>query len=230
MSNKIQFGLASWDTTDVKRPSAKEKNENLFMRLDSGNNVIRLVTKPHEYLVHRYKVDEKDPGFGERVLSSLFHGSDPLVDMGFKPKRRWLIGIIDRKTQSYKILDISVSVFKSIQELVRDEDWGDPTQYDIDVKVDKDGGATGYYTVIPKSKKPLSKEDLDLKEKADLDDLKRRCTPPTVEQVQERIDAIKAKRNGSNGSNGTNGATKPAATAAHSSSSDDDEEDFPPVA
>ncbi len=225
MSNKIQFGLTSWDTTDVKRASTKEKNENLFMRLDNGNNVIRLVTKPHEYLVHRYKVDEKDPGFGERVLSSLFHGSDPLVDLGSKPKRRWLVGIIDRKTQSYKILDMSVSVFKSIQELVRDEDWGDPTQYDIDIKVDKNGGATGYYTVIPKSKKPLSKEDLDLKEKADLDDLKRRCTPPTAAQVQERIDAIKAKRSG------TNGVSKvTAATVAHDSGDDEGEEDFPPVA
>jgi hypothetical protein len=226
MSNKIQFGLTSWDTTDVKK-APKEKNENLFMRLDNGNNVIRLVTKPHEYLVHRYKVDEKDPGFGERVLSSLFHGSDPLVDLGSKPKRRWLVGIIDRKTQSYKILDMSVSVFKSIQELVRDEDWGDPTQYDIDVKVDKNGGATGYYTVIPKSKKPLSKDDLDIKEKADLDDLKRRCTPPTPAQVQERIDAIKAKRSG------TPVASNSAGSASSKSAHDDDDdgdEDFPPVA
>jgi hypothetical protein len=219
---KVQFGLTSWETTDVQKPSAKQNNKDLFMRLDSGSNVVRLVTKPHEYLVHRYKVSETDPGFGERILSSIYHGRDPLIEMGHEPKRRWLVGIIDRKTQAYKILDMSVSVFRGIQKFVRDEDWGDPSQYDIDINVDKQGGATGYYTIVPKPKKPLSAADLEIKEQVDLEDLKRRCTPPTPDQVQERIDAIKARR-----SNG--GSEKSTHSAPMSQDDGDDAEDFPPV-
>lgn len=212
-----KYGLTNWDEVEVKQQSGQRKD--LYMRLQDKNNVVRMITKPHEYMVHRYKTNPDDPGFGERVMSSLYHGRDPLVDKGLKPKRRWLVGIIDRRTQSYKILDMSVSVFKSIQELVRDEDWGDPTQYDIDIKVDKNGGPTGYYTVIPKSKKPLSAADLDIKSQVDLDDLKRRCTPPTPEQVEELIKAIDAKSANNK---------KPAGQAAVEED-DEDDVDFPAV-
>ncbi len=212
-----KYGLTNWDEVEVKQQSGQRKD--LYMRLQDKNNVVRMITKPHEYMVHRYKTNPDDPGFGERIMSSLYHGRDPLVDKGLKPKRRWLVGIIDRRTQSYKILDMSVSVFKSIQELVRDEDWGDPTQYDIDIKVDKNGGPTGYYTVIPKSKKPLSAADLDIKSQVDLDDLKRRCTPPTPEQVEELIKAIDAKSANNK---------KPAGQAAVEED-DEDDVDFPAV-
>ena len=220
MSNKIQFGATSWES-DVQVPQGNKSNKDLFLRLESGSNVLRLVTKPYEYLVHRYKVAETDPGFGERVMSSIFHGSDPLVDMGFKPKRRWLAGVIDRKTQSYKVLDMSTAVFKSVQKYVRDEDWGDPSQYDVDIVVDKQGGATGYYSVVAKPMKPLSPEDLEIKADVDLEDLKRRCTPPTPEQVQTRIDAIKAKRDGVNGVS--------TSTPKNVDMSGSDNADFPPV-
>jgi hypothetical protein len=212
-----KYGLTNWDEVEVKQQSGQRKD--LYMRLQDKNNVVRMITKPHEYMVHRYKTNPDDPGFGERIMSSLYHGRDPLVDKGLKPKRRWLVGIIDRRTQSYKILDMSVSVFKSIQELVRDEDWGDPTQYDIDIKVDKNGGPTGYYTVIPKSKKPLSAADLDIKSQVDLDDLKRRCTPPTPEQVEELIKTIDAKSANNK---------KPAGQAAVEED-DEDDVDFPAV-
>jgi hypothetical protein len=136
----------------------------------------------------------------------------------YKPKRRWLIGCIDRKTQSYKILDIGVSVFKAIQELVRDDDWGDPQNYDVNIKVDKAGGPNGYYSVIPKKAKPLTAADLEIKQMADLEELKRKCTPPTPEQVEERIAAIDAK------SKARRGEKK---TAAVASSTEATQFDFP---
>lgn len=213
------YGLTNWDEVEVKQQGYGPRKD-LYMRLQGGSNVVRVITKPHEYSVHRYKTNENDPGFGERILSSLYHGRDPLIDKGFKPKRRWLVGVIDRRTQSYKILDMSISVFKSIQELVRDEDWGDPTQYDIDIKVDKNGGPTGYYAVVPKSKKPLSAGDLEIKQQVDLEDLKRRCTPPTPEQVEEMVKVIDAKS--------PNGSANGSSTSVQSDD-DEDDVDFPAV-
>ena len=117
--------------------------------------------------------------------------------------------VISRKTGTYKILDISFAVFSQIRKLARNtQRWGDPTKYDIDIVVDKNGGATGYYSVQPISKEPLSAEDQKIKDDADLDDLKRRCTPPTVEQVQKRIDKI----------NGVDGTGAPAASTAKKTS------------
>lgn len=224
MANK-RFGMTSWDDVEIKQPQKQGSYKDTFLALEDGDNIVRLLTKPFEFLVHKYKAHEKDPGFGSRVLSSApLYGedSDPLISKGLKPKRRWLVGVVDRKTQSYKILDLSVSVFKSIQELVRDEDWGDPKQYDINIKVDRNGGATGYYTVIPRSKKPLSAADLELSNQVDLDDLKRRTTPPSPEEMLKKIEAIHAKSDHSGPFGGEAKAAKPA-------DDDDDDMDFPAV-
>jgi hypothetical protein len=190
----IKFGLTSWDEVEVKS-GGFARSADAYMRLESGSNVVRCVTKPHQYLVHSYK-EEGDPGYGDKVYCSSFHKSCPLCEEGNKPKRRWLVGIIDRKTQTYKVLDISITVFKAIQELSRDEDYGNPEKYDIDIKVDKQGGATGYYNVIPKPAKPMTANDLDLKSKIDHDELLRKCTPPTPEKVAERLESLKAKKSG----------------------------------
>lgn len=179
----------------------KEANKDLWMRLEEGSNELRLVTQPFQYLVHKYK-KEGDPGFGQKVYCSSIHKSCPLCDLGDKAKPRWLLGVISRKTGTYKILDVSFAVFSQIRKLAKNtQRWGDPTKYDIDIVVDKNGGATGYYSVQPISKEPLSAADTVIKESADLDDLKRRVTPPTPDLVQKRLDKI----------NGVGDATAPAA-------------------
>lgn len=199
------FGEVSWND-DVYGGSDGKKNTNakdLFLRLEEGSNELRLITQPFQYLVHKYK-KEGDPGFGQKVSCSQMHGSCPLCAVGDKAKPRWLLGVISRKTGTYKILDISFAVFSQIRKLARNtQRWGEPTKYDIDIVVDKNGGATGYYSVQPISKEPLSAADQKIKDDADLDDLKRRSTPLTVEMVQKRLDKI----------NGVTDGTAPAATA-----------------
>lgn len=185
------FGEVSWND-DVFGGADGKKNTNskdLFLRLDEGSNEMRLVTQPHQQLVHKYK-KEGDSGFGQKISCSAVHGNCPLCAMGDKAKPRWLLGVISRKTGTYKILDISFAVFSQIRKLARNPKWGDPSKYDIDVVVDKNGGATGYYAVQPLSKEPLSAADQQLKDNADLDDLRRRVTPPSAEIVQKRLDKI----------------------------------------
>lgn len=228
------FGEISWND-DVFGGNEGKKNTNakdLFLRLEEGSNEMRLVTQPFQYLVHKYK-KEGDPGFGQKVSCSQIHGSCPLCASGDKAKPRWLLGVISRKTGTYKILDISFAVFSQIRKLARNtQRWGDPTKYDIDIVVDKNGGATGYYSVQPISKEPLSAADQKIKDDADLDDLKRRVTPPTPELVQKRLDKINgvadtgapaASAAPAAGKKAT-AAAKPAAKAAPAVSMTDDEE------
>lgn len=199
------FGEVSWED-DVFGGSEKKNtnSKDLFLRLDEGSNELRLITQPYQYLVHKYK-KEGEPGFGHKVSCSMVHGSCPLCALGDKPKPRWLLGVISRKTDTSKILDISFAVYSQIRKLARNTArWGDPTKYDIDIVVDKNGGATGYYSVQPISKEPLSASDQDKKDKMDVDDLKRRVTPPTPELVQKRLDKI----------NGTDGTAAAANTKA----------------
>lgn len=183
------FGEISWDDESVG-DSSNKNSKDLFLRLDSGSNEMRIITQPFQTLVHKYK-KEGDPGYGQKVYCSAIHGSCPVCDMGDKAKPRWLLGVISRKTGTYKILDVSFAVFSQIRKLARNtQRWGDPTKYDIDIVVDKNGGATGYYSVQPISKEPLSAADQVIKDSVDLDDLKRRVTPPTPDQVQKRLDKL----------------------------------------
>ncbi|HUS88851.1 MAG TPA: hypothetical protein VMW91_05690 [Desulfosporosinus sp.] len=214
-----KYGMVTWDEVEIATNTPNQSRRDLYLRLDAGSNEVRVLTKPHEFLMHKYKTHPDDPGYGERVLSSIFHGRDPLMEKGLKPKRRWLLGVIDRKTQSYKILDVGPAVFKGVQKLVRNEKWGDPSQYDIDIQVDKAGGPSGYYTVIPMGHTPLSPSDLEIKQMADLEELKRKCTPPTPEEVDQRVAAIDAKSKSRQGN-----ATSPSADDA-----EDSETDFPAV-
>jgi hypothetical protein len=183
------FGEVSWND-DVYAGSEKKNSKDLWLRLDEGSNEMRLITQPFQYLVHKYK-KEDDKGYGQKVNCSMIHGSCPLCAVGDKAKPRWLLGVISRKTGTYKILDISFAVFSQIRKLAKNtQRWGDPAKYDIDIVVDKQGGATGYYSVQPISKEPLSVEDQQIKDSADIDDLKRRVTPPSPADAQKRIDKI----------------------------------------
>jgi hypothetical protein len=184
------FGEVNW-TDDVFSGEGKKNtnSKDLFLRLDEGPNEVRLVTQPFQYLVHKYK-KENDAGFGQKVQCSAIHGSCPLCATGDKAKPRWLLGVISRKTNAYKILDISFAVFGQIRKLAKNPKKGDPTKYDINIEVDKNGGATGYYSVQSYDKEPLSAIDQAIKDAVDFDDLKRRVTPPTADIVQKRIDKI----------------------------------------
>lgn len=182
------FGEVNWSDDFGDKKSVNSKD--LFLRLDEGTNEVRLVTQPFQTLVHKYK-KEGDPGYGQKVYCSQIHGSCPCCDLGDKAKPRWLLGVIARKTGTYKILDISYAVFSQIRKLAKNtKSWGDPTKYDIDIFVDKNGGATGYYSVQPVPKEPLSAADQQIKDNVDFDDLKRRVSPPTAEQVQKRLDKL----------------------------------------
>jgi hypothetical protein len=232
-NTKNAFGSVSWDSDTSNGFKPRENTKDLYMRLEQGPNVVRVLTKPHQYTCHQWKVNPADPGFGNRVGSSRYFGADILEDKyGSKPKTRWLLYVIDRKTASVKLLDISRTIFESIKELNKDQDdWGDPTTYDINISVDKNGGASGYYKVTPKSKKPLSPADLELKQSMDLDLLKFKTQPPTVEQMNARVAALIAKS--PNGlPNGSKAIEVKASveTQVQSSSNDENEDfDFPTV-
>jgi len=230
MANSNVFGEVAWDAEDFNSDSKKVNSKDLFLRLDDGPNEVRLITQPFQYLVHKYK-KEGDPGFGQKVYCSAIHKSCPLCDMGDKAKTRWLLGVISRKTGTYKVLDVSYAVFSQIRKYAKNvQRWGDPTKYDLDIIVDKNGGATGYYSVQAIPKEPLSASDQQIKDNVDLDDLKRRVTPPTPDQVQKRLDKLNGVADSNPGFKTANGKpvvqAKPIAPVAVAAS-DDMDEDFP---
>lgn len=209
-------GEVSWTDT-VFDASKKGNGKDTFLRLSPGSNIVRLLTLPHQYHQHKHMIDGGKK-YGYRINCSMAHGSCPVCEKGQdKAKRRWYLGVIDRKNNAYRILDIGYAVFKAIQTLAKDEDWGDPSRYDIDIVVDPNGGSTGYYTVVAKPPKPLSANDLVIKEENDPEALVRRANAPTPEKVTERLQSIMEEINA--------GGANPASVSNTESEDDEDESD-----
>lgn len=234
--NKTTFGEVDYNTDvfggDNKK---KESAKDLFLRLKEGTNEVRIVTSPFQYLVHKYKKDENNPkDFGRKIGCSIMHGSCPLCANGDKAKPRWFYGVIDRATGTYKVLDVSFAVFSQIRKLARNPKIGDPTKYDINIEVDKQAPPPQYYTVQSLQKEALSATDQQLKDNADLDDLKRRCTPPEPGVVQKIIDKINgvAPAAGAKGASAAKAAPKAAAKVPTVAMTDENElnEEFPAYA
>jgi hypothetical protein len=185
-----KFGEIEWDENnsfDKKKTDTKD----MWMRLEDGPNRIRVVTKAHQYIVHKgvKKASDLNPkSLGQKIDCSNpdTKGTCPACDLGLKAGQRWYLGVIDLKHNVYKILDISWQVYSAIKGLAQQTDvWGDPTKYDIIITVNKNGSP--YYTVSPVPHKPLSPDAQNAKDKADFTELKRKATPPTPEQVAKRL-------------------------------------------
>lgn len=185
MSN-VKNGAVGWGEPSL----GGGKSKNNFLRLNPGSNLIRLLTLPHQYHQHRFE-PEGGKKYGYRINCSRSETEDkcPLCDMGNKAKRRWFVGVIDRKTGTYMTLDIGYSVFKSIQTLAKGP-WGSPEGYDLDIVVDPNGGATNYYYVSPMPPTPLTADDIRLQEENPAKNLAAKVEAPTPASVQDRLNKI----------------------------------------
>lgn len=213
MSN-VKNGQVSWTETVF---DATKRGKDMFLRLSPGSNIIRLLTPPHQYHQHRYEV-EGGRKYGYRINCSRSETEDncPLCEMDNKAKRRWFVGVVERKTGTYKVLDIGYSVFKSIQTLAKGQ-WGTPDKYDVDIVVDPNGGSTGYYYVSPMPPTPLTADDIRLQEENPVSFLEERSASPSPKEVQSFMDKIHEEIEASGKGGGS--------SKENSSDKDDDDDD-----
>lgn len=182
------FGASTWGVSDNSG-----KSSDSYMRLEQGDNFVRILTRPYKYAMYFYGADNKGKG-GSRIIACEDASKDPIKALGLKPKIRFLMGVIDRKTKTYKILDAAYSVYKDIQNLSTSKKWGNPTEYDINIKVDKNGAPSDYYSVIPDPKEPLSEADRELLECVNEKDLIERAAPFTAKRMIELMEIIDRKK------------------------------------
>lgn len=194
-----KYGLTNWNEPVSGGKNSNHKKDE-WMRLKDGSNMVRVVTQPHQYYVHKYQ-EEGDTGFGDKIYCSAPGRADkacPVCDQKNQkdpnPKQRWFIGIIDRETQTYKLLDIGFTIHQAIKKYNDHKSYGSPSKYDLDIIVDRNGKATGYYQILPLPAEPLSANDLKIIEDIKLENIAFRCTPPTCEKALERLNAVREKK------------------------------------
>lgn len=179
--------LADWNDADTSSRSE-------FARLTQGDNIVRIFTRPHQFQVSWIK----DASGAARKLRPALENC-PLVKRGEKIQTRWLLGIINRKSAAAEILEIGSQIYNGIKNHINDAAWGDPRNYDLNIKRGKPG-ENPLYTVVARPPTPLTDEDQALvAEFAKSADLKKLCQPPTAEEVQTRLNEIEGVTSSGNG-------------------------------
>ena len=75
--------------------------------------------------------------------------------------RRIQVYAVDRQDKKIKILEQGNSLFSQIKGYVADEEYGDPTKYDIKIKKEGSGKETRYTAIASAKKSDLTPEELE---------------------------------------------------------------------
>lgn len=177
---KVVFGEIDWNSGDVSDGGQKTD----FMRLERGKSRMRVMGNPTQFYIHWVDTPE---GKKRKINSPI--GDNELVrrleDAGFKRRPRWMIKVLDRSDNQFKLLEIGSQIYNGIKNLYLDQDWGPVTAYDITV----DRGAPGQqplYRVTPTPKKPIESSLRDDFERFnDRLDLPKLTQPSEPEKVRE---------------------------------------------
>jgi hypothetical protein len=103
----------------------------------------------------------------------------------------YLFWVLDRATGTAKAIDVSYQIFSQIKQLSQDPDWGNPENYDLSIgKNPSSRGPSDYYTVLPVPNTTLSVADQQVRDTVDLDYLRKRTEPWTLESVQKLLDKV----------------------------------------
>jgi hypothetical protein len=228
-------GETSWDESGSGGGGKVE-----FLRFSQNEAVFRVISKPFKYPVHK-NVRAEGETKGRKFPCSKENGSCPLCDAGLEPKLQYMLGVIDRATGTYKVIDIGWGIFSQIKGYANSKIWGDPSRFDIMVmKNPASKGPADYYLCQPVPPSPLSIADQQIRDNIDLEYLRNKTSPPspdTVEKLlakflngkdlalptqEEKVASVAAKTK-TNG-NGKKGTTVPPTELVDSGNLD---EDFP---
>ena len=175
---EVKYGqLESWEDGDVSSP-------NNFMQLVEGENPIRIITNPYQFIVHWFN---DVTGTKRKIRCAV--DDCPLCRKGDRPQCRWFIGVIDRKSNIPKILEISSQIYTGIKRYASNPKWGDVKNYDINIYRGPKNSQP-LYSVTVEPKEPLSDSDKETK-KSFLEkvDINKFTQPSTPEEILEKIGA-----------------------------------------
>jgi len=205
MSNMV-FGEVDWNSADSGSGGKSD-----FMRLEEGENTVRIMGNPVQFYIHWIVGSDGKKG---KINSPINNPElvSRLEDSGFKRQARWLIKVLDRSDDTFRLLEVGPQVYNGIKALYNNSRWGKVTQYDVTI-LRGSPGQQPLYSVQPNPKEALS-SDFKAKfvEFNDRVNVERAISPSTAEDVCAKM--------------GWSMGAAPAASESGGSSDDDFDFDF----
>lgn len=142
----------SWDTAkEAEIPKAVGN----YLKFEQGPNKFRIMSEP--IMGWEYWTEAKGKEKGKPVRSKERPSVIPLdadLKNGWNPKYFWAFVVYNLDAKKIQILEITQStILNPLQQLVQNEDWGDPRQYSITINR-KGEGLESEYNLVPSPSKP----------------------------------------------------------------------------
>ena len=141
----------TWNSLNVGGDKGPE-----FLKLNPGITQVRFASNPYEVFLHWEKTRD---GLTKKVICP--ESNCPICKQGKAPMRRIQVYAVDRQDKKIKILEQGNSLFSQIKGYVADEEYGDPTKYDIKIKKEGSGKETRYTAIASAKKSDLTPEELE---------------------------------------------------------------------
>jgi len=155
--SKIVFGkTGEVDWNEVETGSGSNSSKDLFMRLEEGENVVRVMGRPFQFHVHWIQTSDNKK---RKIVSASERNSltDKLEDAGFKRQPKWIVKVLDRDGDQFKVMEIGSQILNGIKALAQNNKWGDVRNYDLSIHRGPKGSQP-LYTVTPNPKEKLGTE------------------------------------------------------------------------
>ena len=143
------FGEVDWNSADSGTKSD-------FIRLEEGENTVRVMGNPVQFYIHWVVT----PDGSRRKVNSPVDYPDlvrRLEDSGFRRQARWLIKVLDRTDDEFRILEVGPQIYNGVKALYNNSRWGKVTAYDVTISKGPKGSQP-LYSVTPNPKEPLSSD------------------------------------------------------------------------
>lgn len=180
--SEVKFGEVDWNSGDAGQGGLSRTE---FMKLKQGTSTVRIMGNPTQFYIHWV---EKPDGSKKKINSPV---SDPsllrqLDEADFKRKPRWLVKVLDRSDNQFKLLEFGSQIYNGIRGLFNNPKWGKVTDYDVDIIMGKPG-TNPLYSVQPNPKEPLGREFKEsfvaFNDSVNLDALTKPADPSDVRQL-----------------------------------------------
>ena len=196
-----------------------------FIKLETGKagNRVRVVSKPSKIDVHWEMTPEG------KKKANCSGAKCELCNHGAKAQPRYQLLVLDKthwdskngygsEGPKVKVLETGISVMKAIREFALNEEYGDPTKYDINIRKEGSGKETRYSAVPSPKKSELTEEEKEAIAAApSLKDLNK--IPTTEELIAMRFEILSDMNPDSD--DDEFGSAEPASKAKESSSDSD---------
>lgn len=177
----ITYGEIDWNSGDTGGGGGKTQ----FMRLEQGTATVRIMGNPHQYYIHWIDM----PDGSRKKLNCPIGDADLLKRLegaGHSRKPRWLVKVLDREDNTFKLLEIGSQIYNGIRSLFNNPKWGKVTEYDIDITRGKPG-TNPLYSVTPNPKEKLDasfkQAYLDFDSSVNIDMITKPATAEEVNRV-----------------------------------------------